>query len=143
MTAHVQFPNIDKKPATFSKEFLKIQLRDQRGFKGILVSDDIDMKALEAYSSKECFFQALKGGCDLIIACQKEENSRQLIEYFRKNPLKKEELKEKIKKSSKKILEIKKQASRFFPDFTVIEKELLKSQNKEFISKLNLTKGPS
>ena len=93
MTAHIEFPNIDKKPATFSQVLLKTELRTQRAFKGLLVSDDIDMSALDSFSSWEKFFQALKAGCNLILTCQKKETAREIIKHFEKTLTKKKSLK--------------------------------------------------
>lgn len=138
MTAHVEFPNIDKKPATFSKVLLKTKLRNQQGFKGLLVSDDIDMKALKRFSLGECFFQAMKGGCDLIITCQKKESPKEIIKYFEQNPHKKKTLQKELKLSSKKILEIRKKLSGPLFDFKSVEKELSKFQPEKLFSALGL-----
>ena len=48
MTAHIIFEKIDKKNvATFSKKIIKEIIRKKLRFKGILISDDISMKALK------------------------------------------------------------------------------------------------
>ena len=48
MTAHILYSNIDKKNvSTFSKKIIKNIIRKKIGFKGILMSDDISMKALK------------------------------------------------------------------------------------------------
>ena len=48
MTAHILYPEIDKKNvATFSKKIIKDIIRKKIGFKGILITDDISMKALK------------------------------------------------------------------------------------------------
>ena len=60
MTAHIEFPKIEKTPATFSPKLLREELRNKRAFKGLLVSDDIDMEALKSFSSGEKFFFAHK-----------------------------------------------------------------------------------
>lgn len=125
MTAHIEFPNIDKKPATFSETLLKTVLRKQRGFKNVLVSDDIDMSALKNYSADQSFFQAIKGGCDLVISCQKEDSPKEIINYFKSNPDKTEEIKLELEQSSKKILQVRNQ-SKTLSDFKSVEKELLK-----------------
>ena len=96
MTAHIEFTNIDRQPASFSAQFLKEQLRKKDGFKGILISDDIDMSALKAFSPEEKFARAIKGGCDLVLACQKTITARKIVEYFRQNPEKKKEIEQEI-----------------------------------------------
>ena len=131
MTAHIEFSRIDQKPATFSKVFLREELREQRAFKGLVVSDDIDMKALEAFSSGEKFFYALKGGCNLVLTGQKKETAGEIIEWFQQNPNKKEELKRELRDSSRKIWDIRKKTEKPLPDFKSVEKELLKIQEEK------------
>ena len=48
MTAHILYTKIDSKNvATFSKKIIKEIIRKKIGYKGILMSDDISMKALK------------------------------------------------------------------------------------------------
>lgn len=123
MTAHIEFSNIDKRPATFSKILLKDLLRMEKGFQGLLVSDDMDMSALNDYSPGESFFSALKGGCNLIITCQKEESPKEILQYFKEHPEKKEEIQKDLEESSQRILSFRKKVPRC-PDFKSVEKEL-------------------
>ena len=47
MTAHILYKKLDKfNVATFSKKIIQKIIRKKLGFKGILISDDISMKAL-------------------------------------------------------------------------------------------------
>lgn len=48
MTAHLLFPAIDDVPATLSKKILTDLLRGELGFEGMVISDDLEMKAVEA-----------------------------------------------------------------------------------------------
>ena len=108
MTAHVEFPNIEKGPATFSKKILTKLLKKELGFKNLIVSDDIDMKALKNFSAGESFFLALKAGCDLVITCQNQESPFEIIKYFKNHPQKKEEIKKELSRAFQKLLQIKK-----------------------------------
>ena len=68
MTAHVLYDNIDGEfPATQSKEVIKI-VRDKIKFKGLLMTDDISMKALTG-SLVDKVQGSLEAGCDLILHC--------------------------------------------------------------------------
>ena len=133
MTAHIEFSLIDQKPATFSKIFLKEELRERRAFKGLVVSDDIDMKALEAFSSGEKFFYALKGGCNLVLTGQGKETVGEIIEWFQQNPGKKKELGGELRDSSQKIGNIRKKTKKLFPDFKRVERELSKTQREKLL----------
>ena len=70
MTAHIKFENIDSEPVTFSEKILKGILRDDLRFSKLVISDDLDMKALtNHYSVEEIPVRALKGGCDILLYC--------------------------------------------------------------------------
>jgi beta-N-acetylhexosaminidase len=69
MTAHVVFNDIDaKKCATISKNVIKNIIRKEIGFKGVLFSDDLSMRALSDDPAKNAT-NALKAGCDLAVHC--------------------------------------------------------------------------
>jgi beta-N-acetylhexosaminidase len=66
MTAHVLYTSIDpEQSATLSKKVIK-EIRETIGFKGLLVSDCITMKALKG-SMKEKALSAFQAGCDIVI----------------------------------------------------------------------------
>lgn len=69
MTAHILYPQIDKEnPATFSKFWLQEILRDELQFKGVTISDDIEMKAVSnRFETPQGFHQAIDAGCDVFI----------------------------------------------------------------------------
>ena len=69
MTAHVLYQKIDSKNvATFSKKIIKKIIRNKIGFKGILMSDDISMKALK-YDLITNAKKSLDAGCNLVLYC--------------------------------------------------------------------------
>ncbi len=69
MTAHIIYSKIDKKNvATFSKKVIQEIIRKKIGFKGILISDDISMKALK-YDLVTNAKKSLKAGCNLVLYC--------------------------------------------------------------------------
>jgi beta-N-acetylhexosaminidase len=69
MTAHILFPKIDANvPATLSKTILTGILREELGFKGVIVSDDLDMKAVaDMYAKPGTVTQTFNAGCDLLM----------------------------------------------------------------------------
>ncbi len=70
MTAHILYSKIDEKNvSTFSKIIIKQIVRNQIGFKGILISDDISMKALK-YDLVTNARKALEAGCNLVLYCK-------------------------------------------------------------------------
>ncbi len=69
MTAHILYENIDQKNvATFSKKIISQIIRKKIGFKGILISDDISMKALK-YDLITNAKKSLSAGCNLVLYC--------------------------------------------------------------------------
>ncbi len=73
MTAHVRVTTIDDEhPATLSRKIVYDLLRDELGFPGVIVSDDLEMKAISAsYSPGEAAVQAVAAGCDALLMCGK------------------------------------------------------------------------
>lgn len=69
MTAHVVYEALDPKhPATLSRIVLRDVVRKQLGFLGLLMSDDLSMKALQGtYEQKTK--GALEAGCDVVLHC--------------------------------------------------------------------------
>jgi len=71
MTAHILYPALDdERPATTSAVIVEHIIRDEIGFDGLLMSDDIssNMKALPgdyARRTKDC----LAAGCDVVLHC--------------------------------------------------------------------------
>ena len=69
MTAHILYKKIDpQNVSTFSSKIIKKIIRKKIGFKGILMSDDISMKALK-YSFNENVRKAYLSGCNLVLHC--------------------------------------------------------------------------
>ena len=68
MTAHILYSKIDNQnPATMSKKIIDI-IRNDIGFKNIIMTDDLSMKALKG-SFTEKVKKSLNAGCDLILHC--------------------------------------------------------------------------
>jgi beta-N-acetylhexosaminidase len=69
MTAHVIYESIDpQRPATTSPKVVRDVIRGEIGFDGLLMSDDLSMKALDGPLSVRAR-QALFAGCDLVLHC--------------------------------------------------------------------------
>jgi beta-N-acetylhexosaminidase len=69
MTAHIIYSKIDSKNvSTFSKKIIKEIIRKKIGYKGILMSDDISMKALN-YDLITNAKKSLLAGCNLVLYC--------------------------------------------------------------------------
>lgn len=80
MTAHVVFTAVDaKRPATTSKKGIRL-MREHLGFSGLIMSDDLSMKALSGTLTERAQ-QSLKAGCDVILHCNGDlDEMRQVAE---------------------------------------------------------------
>ncbi len=67
MTAHVVFEALDPLPATLSPKVVEL-IRKGMGFDGLLMTDDISMKALSG-SYADISAQSLAAGCDVVLLC--------------------------------------------------------------------------
>lgn len=71
MTAHILYKNIDPEwPATLSKIIMEDLLRKECGYRGLIVSDDLDMKALtKLHSVEKIAVRAVLAGCNVLLYC--------------------------------------------------------------------------
>ncbi len=75
MTAHILYKNIDAEwPATLSKKILSEILRKECGYRGLVISDDLDMKALrKLYEPGVIAVRALEAGINILLYCNEAE----------------------------------------------------------------------
>lgn len=71
MTAHVFVPALDeRRPATLSRRIVSGLLREELKYDGVILSDDLEMKALaNDYQVAESAVLAIEAGCDGILIC--------------------------------------------------------------------------
>lgn len=69
MTAHVVYPAVDDLPATLSRRWLGDVLRGELGFRGVIVSDDLDMRAVADRDVGDVIVEGLLAGCDAFLLC--------------------------------------------------------------------------
>ena len=84
MTAHILFNHIDKMNcATHSKKIINNIIRKKLGYRGIIISDDINMKALK-YEIVENAIKAIDAGCNLALYCK--GNYKDSLKLLKKVP---------------------------------------------------------
>ena len=78
MTAHVLVPSLDEeKPATLSARVVQALLREELGFPGVILSDDLEMKAIaKAYAVPDGAVEAIAAGCDGLLICSGDANTQ-------------------------------------------------------------------
>jgi len=69
MTAHVRVRSVDPYyPATISPDFLKVMLREEMGYNGVIITDDLEMAAVsETVGVLDGSFMALRAGADAVL----------------------------------------------------------------------------
>ena len=79
MTSHPVYPRLDPSgvPATFSRRIVDEYLRGEVGFRGVIVSDDLEMGAVsETCPIGEATVRAAAAGHDLLLVCHTEPAQR-------------------------------------------------------------------
>ncbi len=86
MTAHVVYPAWDQtRPATLSPFILQELLRKRIGFKGVIVSDDLNMKGIaDHYELSEAVLLGLEAGIDLFLICRGGEKGEEILQKVSK-----------------------------------------------------------
>lgn len=110
MSGHILFKNIDaKNPVTFSSLFLKDIIRKELKYKGLIITDDLDMKALAKYHDKsEIPVRALEAGAELLLYCNEPQSPPIAIDAVSKAISEGRLNKAEIESIHRKILDLKK-----------------------------------
>jgi beta-N-acetylhexosaminidase len=84
MTSHVIFEPLDSKyPATMSRPALDGILRDQMHYDGVVISDDLEMKAIaDHFALEDVIIRGVNAGCDLFALCHSAELQHQSIDIL-------------------------------------------------------------
>lgn len=81
MVTHIKYPAYDaKNPASISSIIMQDLLRKQLGYTGIVVTDDLEMGAVNKYFTYEDLgAQAVASGADMLLVCHTEENQKKVF----------------------------------------------------------------
>jgi beta-N-acetylhexosaminidase len=81
MTAHIMYPELDpEKPATMSGKILTDILRHDLGFKGLIITDDLEMGAItKDYAVDEAAKEAVLAGADVLLICHSSDYQEQVL----------------------------------------------------------------
>ncbi len=83
MPAHIRFPKVDENPVCFSKTWLKSVLRDDCGFTGAIMSDDLSMAGAHGMGTyAERARAAMAGGCDMVLVCNNREGAIEVLDVL-------------------------------------------------------------
>jgi beta-N-acetylhexosaminidase len=141
MIAHMDIPALDSTrnlPSTLSRPIVTGDLKDSLGFKGLVVSDAMEMKAVIKYfPNGEADLKAFLAGNDII---ELSENSARAIKMIRKAARKNKTVNDELNARVKKILTAKYWTGLDHYHETVIEHltdDLNRSSEKELVQQLS------
>jgi beta-N-acetylhexosaminidase len=86
MSAHIKFPNIDPDwPGTLSEIFLKQILRERLRYRGLITTDDLDMKGLTKHFDKATIaVRALQAGANILLYCNEPDSPPTALDAIEK-----------------------------------------------------------
>ncbi len=108
MTAHVVFSALDAtKPATLAESAMQV-LREKIGFEGVIVSDDLDMKAIsDEYEVGGAGVMAVKAGCNALLLCRDKTNQHAVFDAMVKECEKSSGFREQVGQSAARVRQMR------------------------------------
>jgi beta-N-acetylhexosaminidase len=85
MTAHIVFPALDPSgaPATMSAPVLNGILRERWGYRGLLLTDSLSMRAIvDHYGAGEAAVAAIRAGCDMVLALGPDALQQEILDHL-------------------------------------------------------------
>jgi beta-N-acetylhexosaminidase len=113
MVAHAAYPDVtgDRTPASLSKKWMTEILRWKIGYRGLIVTDDLDMGGvLAAASIEDAAVETLCAGADMFLVCQKEESVWRAFETVYKQAESDKKFARLVSEKSKRIQTTKKKS---------------------------------
>lgn len=86
MSAHVVFEPFGNTPATLNPQVSTKLLRDELGYEGTLISDALEMHALNTFGSLE--ERAVLAGCDVLLVCHSAEAALSVVDALEREAVK-------------------------------------------------------
>jgi beta-N-acetylhexosaminidase len=99
MIGHAFYPALDTSgfPSSLSHFFVTKMLREHLGYRGLVMTDDLDMGAIiNQYSLKEAVHQSLIAGNDMVLLCHRNQLAPEAMEGINATP--KRELESKLER---------------------------------------------
>ncbi len=111
MTAHILYKKIDAKyPATLSPTIVKKLLREEMKYRGLIITDDLGMKALtKNFKKEEIPVLALQAGCDLLLYCNEFDSPAIALDSIKKALAAKTVSQEQLDQSYEKVMSLKRE----------------------------------
>jgi beta-N-acetylhexosaminidase len=144
LVGHANYPAVthDSAPASLSKKWIADTLRKKIGYRGLVVSDDLEMGGvLKAATIDQAAVEFIRSGGDLCLICHIEEHITRSYEALVKEAERNAKFERRAKESVARVLAFKrksKEVKRLSPAPTAARIEKLSRQLWEFSEQLRL-----
>jgi beta-N-acetylhexosaminidase len=111
MIAHIAFPNLMEQstlPATLSPSIAKELLREHLNFKGVILSDCMEMRAIsDRFGTEQAVVMALKAGIDLVLVSHEYKRQRASIQAIQAAVQSHELTTNEVRRAAERVLKLK------------------------------------
>lgn len=144
LVGHANYPEVtrDRTPASLSRKWITGILRGKTGFRGLIVSDDLEMGgALKAAPIEQATVEFVRAGGDLALLCHLEEGIVRSYEALIKEAERDRKFARRVKESAARVLAFKRRSpevNRRTPAPTLARVQRLSRQLWEFGEQVRL-----
>lgn len=80
LVSHLKYPALDEEyPASLSSKIMTDLLRNELGYKGIIITDDMEMGAVANHNDfRSIGVKAVKSGADIVLVCHEYEHQQEV-----------------------------------------------------------------
>ena len=115
MVAHAAFPAItrDRLPASLSRKWMTDILRQKIGYRGLIISDDLEMGGvLSAGTIEDVARETIRAGADIFLVCRNEDHVEQSYAAVLREAERDAKFARRVRESAARILACKKKTAR-------------------------------
>lgn len=109
LVSHLKYPALDEEyPASLSSKIMTDLLRNKFGYKGIIITDDMEMGAVANHNDfRSIGVNAVKAGADIVLVCHEYEHQQEVYLGLLDAVNSGEISQERIDESVKRIIKVK------------------------------------
>ena len=109
LVSHLKYPALDEEyPASLSSKIMTDLLRNELGYKGIIITDDMEMGAVANHNDfRSIGVNAVKAGADIVLVCHEYEHQQEVYLGLLDAVNSGEISQERIDESVKRIIKVK------------------------------------
>ncbi len=139
MPSHVYYPALCEQrdlPATLSKKVMMNLLKDEMNFKGVTVTDDLEMRGVSSsLSAHETAWRSLKVGADVVMICHTFEEQVKVFEKIREKLSSGAISVERLDDAVRRVLEMKENIG-LFEDLFIVDAEIGSEESRKIAERI-------